>query len=169
MKDEFLSEDEMLAHIGSLLLNVQQFELLLKGALKQIYADAADLTAEKLFAEDKRTLGMMLGDLRKIAAVESDADALFVAVLRDRNLFVHSLRHQKWFDTSTESSRRRVWEFLGPFTQNLLRAIRLFIAIHVKHGDEIGFDSPAMRELKTDALWKVSDYYPYAAKIQKKS
>lgn len=163
-----MTEDEMLAHIGVLLLNVQQFEFLLSAALKQIYAAKADLTAEKLFAEDKRTLGVLIADLRKRAEFESDADALIGAVLHDRNLFIHRLRHQPWFDTATDDSRRRVWEFLAPFSLNLNRAIRLFIALHIRHGDEIGFDSPEVRQLKRDPLWELRDYYPHAAKIQKR-
>jgi hypothetical protein len=133
MEEPFMTEDEMLAHIGVLLLNVQQFEFLLSAALKQIYAANADLTAEKLFAEDKRTLGMLITDLRKRADVGGDADALIGAVLHDRNLFVHRLAHQPWFDTASEDARRRVWVFLGPFSLNLNRAIRLFVALHIKH------------------------------------
>lgn len=169
MEEPFLTEDEMLAHIGALLLNVQQFEFLLKHALKQIYADSAELTAEKIFAEDKRTLGRLINDLRKRANLEQDADALLGALLKDRNLFVHHLRHQKWFDTATERGRRQVWEFLGPFTLNLNRTIHLFVAIHVKHGDEIGFDSSEMRQIKADPRWKLEAYYPHTAKIRRKA
>jgi hypothetical protein len=168
MKEDFPTEDDLLMHMGILLLNIQQFESLLLHALKQIYAESADLTAEKLYAEDKRTLGALMTDLRKRAVLEKDADALLESVLCDRNLFVHRLRHQKWFDLSTENGRQRTMEFFAPFFLNLLRATRLFIAIHVKHSDDIGFDSEVLRQIKADEKFKVADYYAYVERIRKK-
>jgi hypothetical protein len=134
----------------------------------KIYADKADLTAEKVFARDKRTLGNLVKDLKLKALVSEDIEALLQKVLDDRNMFAHNLRHQEWFDLSTHAGRERALDFLMPFTQNLNLAIQFFIALHVKHGDEIGFDSPDMIKIKGDELWRVKEFYPYADKIQKK-
>jgi hypothetical protein len=169
MDNRPLTEDEILAHIGVLLLNVQQFEFLIRAALKQIYADKADLTAEKIFAEDKRTLGKLISDLRTQATLEDDTEALLRRLLRDRNVFVHHLGRQKWFTLSTVAGRDRAMDFLGPFTEDLNHAIRLFVALHVKHADDIGFDSPEMHILRTSSGWRVREYLPHAAKIKKRS
>ena len=167
-EDQSFSQDEVLSHIGVLLLNVQSFEWLLLQALKIVYADEADLTAERLFARDKRTLGVLIKDLSSKALISEDVESLLQKVLEDRNLFAHNLRHQDWFDLSTHEGRERALDFLMPFTQNLNLAIHLFIAIHIKHGDQIGFDSPEVRQIKNDELWRVSDFYPHADKIHKK-
>ncbi|MES2692743.1 MAG: hypothetical protein V4773_04665 [Verrucomicrobiota bacterium] len=169
MNEQPITEDEILTHIGVLLLNVQHFEFLLTAALKQIYAPAEDLTPEKIFAGEKRTLGMLMSELRKRTTLEHDADALLAAVLKDRNVFVHHLSQRIGFDISSDIGRDRLWEFLGPFTLNLNRLIHLFVAIHIKHGDEIGFDSADVRQIKTDPGWKIDAYYPQAGKIRKKT
>jgi hypothetical protein len=169
MKEEqSFSQDEVLAHIGVLLLNVQSFEWLLLQALKLVYDEQADLTAQKIFAQDKRTLGVLIKDLRSKALISGDVEALLQKVLEDRNLFAHNLLHQDWFDLSTHEERERALDFLMPFTQNLNLAIQLFVAVHIKHGDEIGFDSPDVRKIRKDDLWRVADFYPHADKIQKK-
>jgi hypothetical protein len=158
MKLEPLTEDELLAHIGVLLMNVQQFEFLLLFALKLIYADQAELNAGKIFSEDKRTLGRLLKDLRKKTKIEASADELLEELLKERNMFVHHLIQQEWFDTSTESSRDRVMNNLAPFTERLSHAIRLFVAIHIEHGDSIGFESSDTKKIKEDDGWKLKHY-----------
>ena len=168
MEKEAISEDEILMHIGVLLMNVQQFEFLLSQAIKQTFADREELTKEKILAEDKRTLGTLLRELKKRTEIESDAANLLSKVLQDRNLFVHNLIHQEWFDTATLEGRDRVLAFLMPFTEQLDKSIRLFIAIHMKHGDEIGFESEDTKRIKKERGWELDQFLPHAHKIRKK-
>ena len=163
-----LSEDEILAHIGTLLINVQQFEYLLSAALKQIFADQKDLTPEKLFAIDRRTLGKLLTALSNKAPLDAGTSALLKSLLAERNYFVHYLGSQGRLDLRTDAGRDRAMDFLGPFTEKLLHAIRLFLALHVKHSDDIGFRSVLMEKIRTDPVYKVSEHYQQAAKLRKK-
>jgi hypothetical protein len=170
MKDEQpFTQDEILAQMGVLLLNVQSFEWLLLQALKLVYADEVDLTVEKIYAEDKRTLGALINGLKSKALISGDVEILLGKVLKDRNMFAHNLRHQDWFDLSTHEGRERALDFLMPFTQNLILAIQLFVAVHIKHGDQIGFDSPEVRKIKPDELWRVGEFYPHTEKMQKRA
>jgi len=111
----------------------------------------------------------LISDLRAQATLENDTEKLLSMLLSDRNLFVHHLAAQEWFTLSTVSGRDRAMDFLGPFTEGLNHAIRLFVALHVKHANDIGFDSPEMHILRTSSGWKIRDYLPHAAKIKKKS
>ena len=169
MNDEILSEDEILTHIGILLMNVQQFEFLLSQAIKQVFAEKEELTKEKILSEDKRTLGTLLKELRKRTEIESDAHSLLSQVLKERNLFVHNLIHQEWFDTATKEGRGKVLEFLMPFTYRLNQSIRLFIAIHMQHGDEIGFESEDTKRIKKERDGELKQYLPHTHKIRKKA
>ena len=164
------SAEEIFAQIGLTLLIVQDFEHVLERALKLVFADSHELTANIVFKKDKRSLGRLMIDLRSRASISEDIETWMVDLLEDRNLFAHRLRELEGFDCHTTKGRDAIWGFLGDFYQRLERGILLFTAIHYKHADEIGFDSVLFRYSKhTDFHKEIARYYPHVGKIMKKS
>jgi hypothetical protein len=171
MEDPTDNEEVIFAQIGLLLLLVQDFEHLLERSLKIIFADQVDLTPEKLFSADKRTLGALLKDLRARAHIEENIDVLLTQVLEDRNLFVHNLRQQPWFDTKTTKGRDQVFKFFFHFQPRLGKAIELFTAVIYQDMVKRGFNSPEFQEMRRSAYWSeiLNRSIPDAQRIKKKS
>ena len=164
------SPEEVFAQIGLTLLITQDFEFMLERALKLVFADSEELTAEIVFKKDKRSLGRLMTDLRSRASITEDIERWMVDLLEDRNLFAHRLRDLKGFDCHTTKGRDVIWKFLGDYYQRLEKGILLFTAIQYQHADEIGFDSLLFRYSKhTDFHKEIARYYPHTGKITKKS
>jgi len=164
------SDEEVFATIGATLLVIQQFELLVERSLKLIYSDRADQTFEKIFAEDKRSLGILISDVRKKTNMAEDADNLLKGLLEDRNLFVHRLCHQDWFDAYTEEGRDAFWSFMGTFTPKLHLGNMLFSAILFRHAEQSGVDPAFFDQLRNHEFYlEVRRYYPDVNKIKKKA
>lgn len=172
MKDEDIgdSAEEVFAQIGVTLLVVQQFELLLERSLKFIFADSSDITPDKIFKEDKRSLGLLITDLRKRAAMAEQADQLLRELLEDRNLFVHRLRQQDWFDVHTKEGRDAFWQFMSVFFPRLDLCVMIFSAILFRHAEEKDIAPEFFEKMKNhDYLNQVRSYYPHADFIRKKA
>lgn len=171
MKDPTDDPEVIFAQIGIQLLLVQDFEWLLERSLKLVFAERADLTAEKVYKADKRTLGMLVKELREKAMIDSDANILLSQLLEDRNLFVHRLRHEPWFDTATTAGRNEIWKFFQLFQPRLQHGIMLFTAILLKFGDDVGFDSPLLKTLKKLPFYEElkTSYFPHVGKVAKKA
>jgi hypothetical protein len=172
MKDEKVgnSAEEVFAQIGVTLLVVQQFELLVERSLKFIFADRADITPEKIFQEDRRSLGILIGDLRKRAAMAEPADQLLRDLLDDRNLFAHRLRHQDWFHAHTKEGRDAFWQFMSQFLPRLELGVMIFSAILFRHAEEKDIAPDFFEKMKDhDYLRRVRSYYPHADYIRKRA
>ena len=163
------SAEEVFAQIGLTLLLVQDFEHVFERALKLVFAESHELTTEIVFKKDKRSLGLLMSDLRSRTSITEDIDGWMMDLLEDRNLFAHRLRELDGFDCHTTKGRDVIWEFLGKFYPKLERGILLFTAIHFKHADAIGFDSVLFRYTKhTDFHAEIAKYYPQVGSITKK-
>ena len=172
MNEESLDGDtpeEVFAQIGITLLLVQDFEFMFERALKLVFADSHELTTEIVFKKDKRSLGLLMSDLRSRAFIDEYIDDWMIDLLEDRNLFVHRLRDLKGFDCNTTKGRNIAWDFLGRFYPKIERGLLLFTAIHFKHGDAIGFDTPLFRYAKSTPFHdEIAKYYPNTDSIKKK-
>lgn len=160
------SDEEVFAQIGIHLLLVQDFEFLLRFALRVALRDRAEVTIDALTEEDRRTMGQFMRDLRKDASLHSDLDALLKRVLDDRNLFVHGLRHQSWFDTTTTTGRDAIWNWFTAAQPRLEEAIMIFTAFAFEYGKSVGYPEDISK-----IPWK-GDFYGeltknYAPKVTK--
>jgi hypothetical protein len=172
MKDDETgdSAEEVFAQIGVTLLVVQQFELLVERSLKFIFADRTDITPEKIFQEDKRSLGLLISDLRKRASMTAEADRLLLELLEDRNLFAHRLRHQEWFDPHTKNGRDSFWDFMKHFHLRLDIGVMLFSAILFRHAEGNHVDPEFFQKLQNHEFYQeVRSYYPDVEKIKKRA
>ena len=164
------SDEEVFANIGVTLLVIQQFELLVERSLKLIYSDRVDQTFEKVFAEDKRSLGILITDIRKKTNMSEDADKLLKDLLEDRNLFVHRLGHQEWFDAHTKEGRDAFWDFMGKFMPKLHMGNMLFSAILFRHAEERNVSPDLFDQLRNHEFYlEVRRYYPDVEKIKKRA
>jgi hypothetical protein len=155
------SAEEVFAQIGVVLLLVQQFELLVERALKFIYTDKDKITPEEIFKLDKRSLGILLADLRKKANLAQETDLLFKNLLEDRNLFAHRLRQQEWFDAHTKEGRDAFWSFIQQFQQRLDVGIMIFTAILFSRAEELNLAPDFFKKMKDHRFVKeVRSYYP---------
>lgn len=112
------------------------------------------LTAEKVFAEDKKTLGELVRELRKKALMPIDTETLLASVLSDRNIFIHRLRDQTWFDLDSTVGRNAVWAFLTRFAKNLISATAIFMAAQNTFEQSVGFDSRAFAKFRASDFWR---------------
>ncbi len=122
------TQEEICAQIGVHLLLIQDFEHLLTFALRVGLRERSEITIDSLTEEDRRTMGTFMRDLRRDASLRDDLDQLLKQVLDDRNLFVHRLRQQPWFDTHTSEGRDQIWKWFEQAQPRLHEAILIFTA-----------------------------------------
>lgn len=172
MKDEDVgdSPEEVFAQIGVTLLLVQQFEWMLERSLKLVFADKSELTAEKIFQADTRSLGLLMRDLRTKVSLSDDVDEFMRLLLKDRNLFVHNLRNQDWFDAHTKEGRDGFWTFIGRLTPQLEKGLLLFAAIHFKEAEDRRMPHVVDHILSNPEYYAaVRQFYPDVDKFKKKN
>jgi len=161
------TDEEVFAQIGVHLLLVQDFEHLLRFAVRVALRERSEITIDSLTEDDRRTMGQFMRDLRKDASLHADLDSLLKEVLDDRNLFVHRLRDQPWFDTSTTEGRDRIWEWFGRAQPRLEEAIMIFTAFAFEYGKQIGFPEDLSKLQWTGDFYGEieSKYLPHVRKI----
>jgi len=157
--------------MGTLLMLVQDFEFIMRHSVRVTFAHRSDLTADKIFAEDKQTLGTLLKDLAKKASIPEETAKLLARVLADRNVFIHRLRYQKWFDLETTPGRNAVWAFLGQFSNDLTRATAILMAAQHQFAQTVGFESADFVKFRTSKFWRemVEPEKPQASQIRRRS
>jgi len=89
--------------------------------------------------------------------------------LADRNLFVHRLLEQPWFDIGTESGRETVWKFLERLLKGIWDTMFVFSAAIFQHFEDQGFIASQTEELKRTGYYSImQSFYPQIAKLLKK-
>jgi len=136
-------EEDLLAQIGITLLLVQDLEHLMSHCLKMIFGDKTIIRLDDLFGEDRRNLGRLIKTLQKSVDLSSKFEHLLETVLEKRNLFVHRLRQQEWFDTQTEHGRMEVWKFVHDFYYELEELIMIFNAFAFRQANELNMPETA--------------------------
>ena len=144
MKKYIPSEDETLIHIAHLFLMTQQTEHSLSSFIGTIYPK------EKPSWEEIAVLGKdTLGGLIKKLKVRADMDERFVRLLEvfleGRNIFVHKLTEQEWFDTTTENGRDKIWGFLETYQKCLEEIYHIATVTILERTEKIGI--PEMESL----------------------
>jgi hypothetical protein len=60
-----------------------------------------------------------------------------VAFVEQRNLFIHELRYQEWFNLNSQKNINRVWEALGRYMHNLEQVALTFTAYCTRFAEDI--------------------------------
>ena len=121
--------------IGMLLLLTQDTEEFISFALRVVFKEGV-ITFDDFARKDKKTMGMMIRDLQKHFHLDPSFEQLLCGFLEQRNIFVHSLRHQDWFDLESEPSLNRVWNFLKAYQENLEQVTATFVAFGLRFAED---------------------------------
>jgi uncharacterized protein YutE (UPF0331/DUF86 family) len=130
------TEEDTLALIGKLLLLTQDTKHQISWVLRVVFKDGL-LTAEDFVRKDKKTLGQLVRTMRKNMQVEESFEGLLLAFVEQRNLFVHELRYQEWFNLDSEKNINRVWDALGRYMYNLEQVALTFTAYCTRFAEDI--------------------------------
>lgn len=159
--------EDALVFIGRVLLQTQQFENVLGSALKLVFSDRTELNAESFFKKDKRSLGRLLNDLRSIVSIDKDVDKWLTRLVEERNVFVHHLDNQEWFDLDTKEGRNRIWGFMQTYYTLLEQATLLFTAIIMEYLEDNGLET-SLAECDDDFIDTIKNFLPETQKLRRK-
>ena len=153
------SEEETFAQIGLLLLLTQQVEFVTSRLIGIAYPNGAP-SWEELEALEHKTLGGLARTLKERVVIDPKFEGLLDHFVKGRNLFVHRLNTQPWFDTHSEAGRDEVWKFLENY-QKLLKEIYLVVTSSVfKHVEDAGMPETKWHEelRRTGFLQEIKKY-----------
>jgi hypothetical protein len=131
------SKEETFAQIGLLLLLTQDVEFVTTRLLGLVYPNGAP-SAEELEKLSKETLGALIRKLKTRVELDETFQGMVEHFVEGRNIFVHRLRHQSWFDLESEKGRDEVWNFLEPYQKSLTEIYMVVNAALFKHSKKIG-------------------------------
>lgn len=135
MLQSFVPDDAFIkttSRIGDTLIVIQKTEALLKASIViSLGASEADIKLSKILAQDKLTLGMLLKEMNLKIELPDDFSNNLACFLKLRNLFVHNLFLQEWFDLKSHEGITKVNDFLQELLQKASVAIRIFVAYGV--------------------------------------
>ena len=134
--DIIQDEEALLAQIGLTLILLQDLEDAFSHCTKMIFGDSKILTLENLLTDDRRPLGELIKALKTAIDLHPDFEKLLLDLLNNRNLFVHRLRKQPWFNLQTVEGRKKAWMFLHDFYYQIEEVTMIFHAVAFRQAKE---------------------------------
>ncbi len=115
--------------IGETMIVLQKVERFLAAVLMHM-APPADAGAklEKALLRDKQTLGRLLAHFGDRLNLPKNFAAELDALLRDRNIFIHNLFMQPWFDLNSPDGRARLDDFMREVRNRARTATKVMMA-----------------------------------------
>jgi hypothetical protein len=161
MKKWIPSEDETSSCIGQLLLMTQATERSISTLIGIIYPDGRP-SWQEIGKLNKNTLGALIAKLKERIEMNDAFVRLLDEFLKERNMFVHNLKKQSWFDTNSEEGRDKIWTFLESYSKLLWEVLHVVTAAIFKHFEKIGMpETEYHRKLnQTGYLNLIKSYYP---------
>ena len=163
MKKWIPSREETAAQIGYLLLITQDAEHSIITLIGTVYPNGKP-TWDEIEKLNKGTLGRLIKQLKERVEMPDAFVSLLEGFLEHRNLFVHRLREQSWFDLHSENGRDKIWDFIESYSKHLTEVLTVVQAALFKNMEEIGMpETPYHKELeKTGYLNYIKSYYQKA-------
>ena len=114
--------------VGETLIILQKLEALLKASLI-LASDAAiaDQKLRQLLERDKETLGMLLRHMKSRVELPEDFESELECLLCKRNIFIHKMFMEDWFDLKSEAGLRQVKQFTDEILKHAKIAIQIFV------------------------------------------
>jgi hypothetical protein len=141
MRETSIQEKDMLkitSRIGNVLIIIQKTEALLKASIiVSLGSSDADNKLIKILNEDKLTLGMLLQQMKLRVELPNDFSTTLIEFLHLRNLFIHKLFMQDWFDLKTSEGLLAMEKFLSTLLSKGAIAIRIFVAYGSKSNSQL--------------------------------
>jgi len=141
MQETSIQEKDILgitSRIGNVLIIIQKMEALLKASIiASLGSSDADNKLSKILNEDKLTLGMLLQQMKLRVELPDTFSATLIEFLHLRNLFIHKLFLQDWFDLKTSEGLITIEKFLSTLLSKGAIAIRIFVAFGSKSNSQL--------------------------------
>ena len=112
-------EKELFQHIGELLILLQDVEQWMSWTLRLCFPGKNSINPQKLLSEDRRTLERFVKELNKRTELDPEFKRILKKLIKDRNFFIHRMRHQPWFDTTTKKGLDAIWTFLSELQEGI--------------------------------------------------
>lgn len=122
--------ESTVAAIGETMIVLQKVERFLAAVLMHMAAPAdAGAKLEKALLRDKETLGRLLAHFAERLDLPANFSAELDALLRDRNIFVHHLFMEPWFDLHTSEGRAKLDDFMRGIQNGARTAAKVMMAV----------------------------------------
>lgn len=163
--------EEIYAQIGCQLLLTQEVEHYISVLIGIVFSDQPSLN--ELTRLEKKTLGALKKELLKKADIDTNFLDTLEKFIDLRNLFVHNLNKQKWFDINSQSGRDAIWNYLIEYGSFFAEVHNVVLAKLSIYGEEIGLpidDFQDGTEFTERYITMIKQYYPksrLAFKIKK--
>jgi hypothetical protein len=163
MKKDIPSQDETFCQIALLFLMTQQAEHTISTLIGIVYPKEKP-SWEEIAILDKKTLGQLINKLKERVDMNDTFVKLLAVFLEGRNIFIHNLYRQEWFDTNTEEGRDAIWNFLETYQRCLWEVYHIANAAIFKHNEIIGMpETEYDKKIKeTGYLDLIKSYYSRA-------
>jgi hypothetical protein len=163
-----LKQKDMLAWMGMTTLLVQVTEKIIRLAMTFVIQNATPLTLEVIQAqeqaEQKKTIGYFLTELRKRVDLDDHFDEILCEFLRMRNTFAHNLDEIPGWTLNNAEGLAVAHTFLSEFIRVINIVQSVFIGLVRAWQEQIGVEDDAVSDhpifAKIDAIYK-----PLAAQI----
>lgn len=121
--------DATLRMVGETMLALQKVEQFLAAVLMYM-ATPAETNGKlaKALLRDKNTLGQLLDHFGARTELPPDFASVFETLLQDRNVFIHNLFMQPWFDLNTPEGCVRLEDFMRTLRSRALIAVKVMMA-----------------------------------------
>ena len=147
---------DLLVRIGGALLDVQLTEQVLRLVTTYVLQKSDPITAEQILAqvsaEQKKTLGYFVSELRKRADIDVHFDRTLSEFLRRRNILAHNLSDIPGWDLGSSHGIYRGRIFLNELIELNAEVLKVFTGLvraweaHTGNKSELG-DHPFFREV----------------------
>ena len=131
------SEEETFAQIGCLLLLTQQAEYVTSNLIGIVYPNNVP-SWEELEELNRQTLGTLVRTLQKRVDIHPGFEGLLNHFVKGRNLFIHRLSAQPYFDMHSEAGRDEIWNFLERYQKVLQEILMVVTSTVFKHAETSG-------------------------------
>ncbi len=163
MKKDIPSQDETFCQIALLFLMTQEAEHSISTLIGIVYPKEKP-SLEEIAKLDENTLGQLIKKLKERVHMNDTFVKFLTVFLEGRNIFVHKLYRQEWFDTNTEEGRDAIWNFLDTYGKYLWEVYHIAKAAIFKHTESIGMpETEYDKKIKeTGYLDLIKSYYSRA-------
>lgn len=144
--------------IGETMIIMQKLEALVKLCLLVIHGQRnLDAAVQRVLALERKTLGNLIAAIKERVVIPIEEYEILLEVLKKRNLFVHELFMQPFFDVHTADGLNQVDDFCHELLKQSRRAIVTLLAfssnretlVHLNDKDAGLFDKIMSRIVET--------------------
>ncbi|OMH31954.1 hypothetical protein [Motiliproteus sp. MSK22-1] len=136
--------EEIFAEIGCRLILLQDLELQIAFVVKVAFEENPIKARDAILNADNKTMGQLLGVLRKKVNVDADFDQTLKRTLRARNEFVHEFSHM--FNLRCEEGVEKAVKYLLKSMDDLEEVSNVMKAVIVAYGRDRGISDRDLEE-----------------------